>query len=373
MTWLVYSYLAVYGYFLYGFGPTVSLIAGDLDVSRTVAGLHGTALAAGAVLAGLVGPTVVRRFGRGTALRLGLVGLAAGLAGYLAGSAIWVTLTGTLLAGTFGAMVVNTHSPVLSHHHGESGAAAISEANALAAGFGLIAPLVIGAAAAAGLGWRAGLVVAVVAAVVVLSATARTAVPAGPPVVRPRRPTRGTALPVHFWPALAVLVLCIGIEFSLTFWASDLLRERAGASAAVATASIAALVLGMTVGRVVGGRLALGYPVDVLLGASLTIAVLGFAVFWLSTALWLSVLGLLVLGLGISVQFPLSITRVLAASGGHPDRATARASIGAGAAIGTAPFLLGFLADQVGTQRAFLLVPVLLAAAAALLRLGRGR
>lgn len=369
VTWLVYSYLGVYGYFQYGFGPTVPLLGADLGVSRAVAGLHGTALAMGAVLAGLVLPTIVRRLGRGAALRLGLAGLAVGLTGYLAGHSVWLTLAGTLVAGTFGSLVVSTHSAVLAHHHEGSGPAAINEANAIAAGSGLVAPALIGTTAAIGLGWRAGLLLAAIAGAVVLAATARTAVPVGPPIPRSRRD--GGRLPAPFWPALAVLVLCIGTEFSLVFWASDLLRERAGASAAVATGSIAALVLGMTVGRVAGGRLALVHPVESLLGASLTVAALGFAVFWLSTLIWLSVLGLLVLGLGISVQFPLSISRVLAASGGHPDRATARASIGAGVAIGTVPFLLGLLADQFGTQRAFLLVPILLAAAAAFLRLGR--
>jgi len=136
---------------------------------------------------------------------------------------------------------------------------------------------------AVGLGWRAGLLLAASAAFVVMAPTARTAVPAGPqsvpvrPRLRPHPDGDGAALPTPFWPALAVLVLCIGAEFALTFWASDLLRERVGASAAVATACIAALVLGMTVRRAAGppgGRLALAHRVDTLLGASLTVATL---------------------------------------------------------------------------------------------------
>lgn len=372
VTWLVYSYMAVYGYFLYGFGPTVPLLGSDLDVSRAVAGLHGTALAVGAVAAGLAGPALIRRHGRGGALRLGLVGVAVGLAGYLVGDAVWLTLTGTLVAGIGGSILVNTHSAVLTAHHEGSGPAAISEANAFAAGFGLIAPAVIGGAAAVGLGWRAGLLLAGVAALVVVVATTRVAVPPGPRTPRPRRADGGApALPGRFWPALGVLVLCIAVEFSLTFWASDLVRDRTGAGAATATACVSALILGMTVGRVAGGRLALAHDADALLAASLILALAGFAVFWLSTTVWLSVLGLLILGTGLSVQFPLAISRLLAASAGQLDRATSRASIGAGVAIGSAPFLLGFLADQFGTQRAFLLVPALLGSAALLLRSGR--
>lgn len=367
VTWLVYSYMSVYGYFLYGFGPTVPLIGSDLDVSRAVAGLHGTALAVGAVLAGLAGPTIVRRVGRGTALRGGLLGLAVGLVGYLVGDSAFVTLAGTLVAGTGGSLVVNSHSAVLSHQHPTAGPAAITEANALAAGFGLIAPAVIGLTAAVGLGWRAGLLVAGVAALAVAGGTARIVVPAGPPVLRGGR-RGGTPLPAPFRPALSVLVLCIAAEFSLTFWSSELIRDRTGAGSAVATAAISALVLGMTCGRAAGGRLAVARGVDPLLAASLIVTMLGFTVLWLSTTLWLSVAGLLVVGLGLSVQFPLAISRLLAAAGGHPDRATAKASIGAGIAIGTAPFLLGLLADRFGVHQAFLLVPLLLAAAAALLR-----
>lgn len=71
VTWLIYSQLAVYGYFVYGFGPSVLLLRDDQQVSRTASGLHGTALAAGAILAGVVGTRLVRRWGRAVVLRLG--------------------------------------------------------------------------------------------------------------------------------------------------------------------------------------------------------------------------------------------------------------------------------------------------------------
>ena len=51
LTWLAYLQVAAYGYFLYGFGPTVSLLRDEQGISRTLSGLHGTALAVGALLA----------------------------------------------------------------------------------------------------------------------------------------------------------------------------------------------------------------------------------------------------------------------------------------------------------------------------------
>ncbi|MEJ7665324.1 MAG: hypothetical protein WKG07_40275 [Hymenobacter sp.] len=97
----------------------------------------------------------------------------------------------------------------------------------------------------------------------------------------------------------------------------------------------------------------------------------GFLVFWSTVLAGLALLGLFVMGLGIAVQFPLSVARAITASAGRPDQATARLSIGAGLAIGLAPLLLGFLADQVGTRQAFLIVPVLLILAGAALLAGR--
>ena len=378
VTWLIYSQLAVYGYFVYGFGPSVLLLRDEQQVSRTVSGLRGTALAGGAVLAGLVGARLVRRWGRAAVLRVGLAGLALGIVVVTAATALPLTLLGALLAGTFGALMLNTDSAVLSDHHGAAGPAAISEANALAAATGLLAPLIIGTAAATSLGWRPGFAVAAALAMALLLSSARVSVPR-PAVYRgPIGPTGEsepigsvTRLPRRFWLAWLVLVLCIGIEFSMTIWAADLLRQQAGLGAEAAAGSVSALIAGIAIGRVIGGRLALRRSPEWLLTGSLAITATGFLAFWSTVLAGLALLGLFVMGLGIAVQFPLSVARAITASAGRPDQATARLSIGAGLAIGLAPLLLGFLADQVGTRQAFLIVPVLLILAGAALLAGR--
>jgi fucose permease len=157
----------------------------------------------------------------------------------------------------------------------------------------------------------------------------------------------------------------VAVEFSMALWGSDLLRIRSGAGDATAAAALMFMVAGMSVGRVVGARLALRHAADRLLCAALALNAAGFAVFWLSHATWLSVAGLFVVGLGIAMQFPLNMSRAIAASGGRPDMAAARAGLGGGLAMAAAPFALGLLADAVGLSAAFLLVPVLLLAAGA--------
>ncbi len=167
------------------------------------------------------------------------------------------------------------------------------------------------------------------------------------------------------------MLLCIGVEFCMTFWAADELRQRGGASPAAATAGVTAIVAGMFAGRLLGGRLALRVRPRPLLLAAVAVCLVGFGAFWFSTAPVPSLAGLAVVGLGIALQYPLGTVRAVAASGGRPDRAAGRLSVAAGLASGVAPFALGALADRTGTHTAFLLVPALLAAAAVGVLLGR--
>src|SRR5262249_35029489 len=156
-TWLTYAQLAVFGYFLYGFGPSVPLQRDDLDVSSAIGGLLGTALALGSTVGGLTFALLSRRVGRAGTPRGGLVGVGAGTPLYCLVPALAVTLTGALVCGLFGSYVVTGSVVVLSATHGPAGPAAISEANAAAAGAGLLAPLLLGAGAAIGIGWQPGL------------------------------------------------------------------------------------------------------------------------------------------------------------------------------------------------------------------------
>jgi len=151
---------------------------------------------------------------------------------------------------------------------------------------------------------------------------------------------------------------------SVNLWAADLLRLRAGLSAADAASGVAAIVGGMFLGRLAGGRLALRFLTRNLLFAALATSVVGFAVFWVATTPVVALAGLVVCGIGNGLHFPLAISLALDASDGQPDLATARGSYAMAIAFGVAPFALGAVADRIGVRWAFLLVPLLLGAAA---------
>jgi predicted MFS family arabinose efflux permease len=374
LTWAGYLLLGLWAYFLYGFGPTVPLVGDELGVSRALSGLHGTAMAVGAVVAGLAGTAVIARVGRRLVLWGGAAGISAGLLLYAGGHALWLTLAGALVAGTAGSFLVNTVNAVLSDDHGPAAPAALSQANAMASGVGTVAPLVVGAAVAVGLGWRAGLLVLLGLTVAVYLAYRSVPVPEPLPVRHDAHPGGVRRLPGAFWVSWGVLVCVIAIEFCLSLWSGDLLRTRFALPPGFATAAWAAVLAGMTVTRLLGSRWTVRHSVDDLLLRSLGVLLVGFAVFWLAPVAWLAVAGLLVCGLGMGLQYPLTIGRALRASAGRTDLASARASLAAGLAVGLGPFGLGALADSFGVRSAFLLVPLLaLAAVLGLVASGRRR
>jgi predicted MFS family arabinose efflux permease len=152
----------------------------------------------------------------------------------------------------------------------------------------------------------------------------------------------------------------ISSEFATSFWAAALVIDRTNSTPAISTLVIAALGTGMGLGRWFWGRILKRWHPDQQLMIIIGVQFIGFAVLWLSHNVYLSFLSLLVAGLGISSQFALGSLRMIGLSSHRPDLAIGKASLGAGLAIGGAPFLLGVLGDAFGISRAYIMVPVLI-------------
>ncbi|WBB65013.1 MFS transporter [Micromonospora sp. WMMD812] len=179
-------------------------------------------------------------------------------------------------------------------------------------------------------------------------------------------------LPRAYWIAWTLMAVTGSIEVCLSLWTADVLRSHAGLSAGTASAAVAAIVCGMFLGRLAGGRIALRLPPIPLLLGALGVSLAGFALFWSASVGWLAVTGLVVLGLGNALHYPLAISIALAVAGRAADRAAGWASYSMGIGFGIAPVVLGRVADGVGPHLAFLLLPGFIAVAALLaVRLGR--
>lgn len=126
-------------------------------MSGAVSTLHRTGLALGAVIAGLLGAGAVARIGRGNVMRVGLLGLSAGIVLFTRTTALPVTLLVAAIAGVWAGLVVNTHGTVLADHPLGAGPSAINKANALTAAIGVLGPVANGVCAGLGIGWRVGM------------------------------------------------------------------------------------------------------------------------------------------------------------------------------------------------------------------------
>lgn len=372
ITKITYFQVSLFAFFLYGFGATQALLRDEQGTTRTIAALHATVFAIANVASGLLVPRLIARWGRGAVIRYSIVVISIGIITYTAPFGLAASLAGTALVAFGGVALIATSNAFILDYQGPAGPAALTQANAVAALFGFIVPLVIGVTTALAVGWRAGLWVLIAAFIV--SEVLRTRQERQPKVIRAERPTpvhpvraEKVQMPRPFWWTLVIVGLLLATEFTLTLWSADLLRERADLGAAAAAASLAAVTGGMFVGRVFGSRLAQTWSLDRMLTASILIALAGFAVAWLSTSAWVIIAALFVVGLGLSVQWPMGVSRAVATSGGLIDRASGLSSVAAGVASGIAPFALGALSDTIGFHTSFLIVPAMLACALVLL------
>ncbi|MCC2319905.1 MFS transporter [Cellulomonas xiejunii] len=405
----LYTPFVVWGWLLYSFNPSVPLLADELGVTAAQAGLHGTAMAVGGLAAAPLTPRAVRRFGRRATIVVALVLVAVGVTGLLLGPTLPWTLTGMFVTAVGGNVMIASTQVGVAQHAGPAASAAITEANGVGSSVGLVGPIAVGACVAAGWGWRPG--VAVTAVLAVVTALVISRLPATPAL--PRSSVRGgrgdaadtaptgradvsDAAPVpsapdgpqvdgtadrstpggsrfsrHAAPLfLAALVAAIALENATTYWATDLVLARTDAGAGIATATTAGLVAGMSIMRFIVGPLSLRVHPAHLLAGSFALAIAGWALLWTATDVGVALTGLVVAGFGYGAQYPLGVALLLAVSPGQGDRAQSHATLAGALAIGVAPFLLGALADAFGTHQAFLLVPVVAATGVVVALLG---
>jgi len=363
-TWLAYLLLGAYAYLQAAPGAIVPFLRAELALGYPAAALHLTLFAAGGLLAGATGPALERRVGRTRTVWLGAAGMSAAVLALAAGRSPAATLPAALAMGWIGTWVLVGVQAALADEHREAQAVALSESNVLASAGALSVPAAVATAEAAGLGWRAGLLVAV-AAFAALGLAFRATRLADDGVVE-AGPVGG-GLPRRARAALVLVGAGAAAEWSVGFWAASFLQEEVGLPAAVAVAATTAFYAAMLAGRVMGSLLARRVGAPRLLAASLALAAAGFPLFWLAGDPVLAVAGLVVVGFGLGDAFPLSIALALKAAPGRAARVSARGVQAGALAVLSLPLGLGVLADRVALRPAFALVPVLLALSAAAL------
>lgn len=366
-TVLAYAAIACLAFWIYAFGPALTLLRAELGFSYTLLGVYSAVWSGGAALSGALFPLLAGRLPRAALLWSSAAGTVAGAGLFALGRGTGPTLAGAAVLGLAGTTLLTVAQAVLSDRHGARRDRALAEANTGAGVCAVLAPLALGALAAGPAGWQGAFALPVLGLLALALRYRR--VPLPPQASRHGGQGRGR-LPLACWLFAGLVAAGMGAEFCLVYFGAEQLVD-GGLSATAAATAMSGFYLGILAGRV-GGAVATRRPgrTVVLLHASLATTAVGFVLFWLAAHPAVAVAGLLVAGLGIANLYPLSLALTLGAAGSREDQANARTQLLGGLLVVVAPYLLGSLADRVGLTAAFAVVPVLVALCLVLLLAG---
>jgi fucose permease len=358
LTWHAYLLSGLFTFIINIQGNIIPFLRDELQLSYTTVSLHPSALAAGMIATGLFTETVVAAIGRRWSCLFGVAGCIVGLlaicmagnaAASIAGCAI-VGLTGGMLPAIVGGLLANLHPGARDQVFTECGA--VTYACAIAAN------LATGVAAGFAFGWRGALLFGAAGGLLLAAIFFRDSVPEAPgPALRTRE-----RIPPASWAFLVMLGLGVALEMTMLLWSTAYLEQVAGLPRRAAVTAAAAFPAAMLVGRTAGSVLVRRVAPAILYPATLCLIVPGFLAFWGGFPAPVVVLGLFLAGLAVALLYPLSLSFAVGAAGAAGSVASARSGLASGAAILTAPFTLGALADHVGLSRAYLIAPILAAA-----------
>ena len=350
----------VLSFFVLVAGLSVGLVLGELrdelGLSGLVAAAHGSTFGVGLLAMGGFGVGLVGRVGRPVAFWSTCVVIVVGVTVLCLGREWWITLGGTAIAGVACALLVLLAPGIVADHHGDGWVNTFAAVNGVPGFAGIAFSLVVGAAIAAGISWRAPyLGVTLLFALALVLVGRRVHLPHGAPtgasaISLVRR--AGTRRP------FVDVVHAVLSEFPLGVWAVVVLKEVGGASGGAAAALGAVWGLSIMASRLALPRITalagrwtgtLGYAA-VAVGSSLV---------WLGPGLTVRVLGIVVAGLGTGPLYPLAVERLYAKVDADTVSLGAVTALASGVAITTGPLLLGILADVVGLRHAVLVVTAL--------------
>src|SRR5215218_8167096 len=295
LTWAAFAGLLAFGFLNAVLGPALPYLRAEQEISYLVSALHQVAFALGGGLAGLLAAQAEGRLGRGTIIRVGLIGAAVAALGIGYGDAVAVTVTAAFLVSLLGTSALIRMWAVLADAHGERRTVAMAEGEVSVSLGGIVTPLLVGGLAATALTWRFSFVIG--GAIVILAALAMGTVgmprpapspPAPPPAPGPRA---HRLLPA---PTLVIVLAIVALEFALSFWLASYLNDSVGLDRGLAVVMVSGLYAANLVGRVVTSRLARRMSTERLLAVSLLVGLVGVCVL-------LAARGAPVAGVGIAV------------------------------------------------------------------------
>lgn len=358
--WSIYLMFGLFGAQQGMLGPLMPFLRAEFSLDLRWTGLHFAAYALGLVLIGVPYRWLERKppvIGTGR-IAIGSIIVASGFFAMAAG--LPMTLPGSVVLGFSGGLVMAVGQAMLGRRYGEQAAAKLVEAHIVAGLCVLGGALLVGAATAVGLSWRAApLLISAWALLMfcVPSDLHRTEARTTPATASNGAPADALPAPrltrLSLW---ALVILGISAEWGVGFWGAEYMKTHVQTSA-----SVAATLMSLYFAGTVCGRLASSFALRRLSPLSLLTTVIFSAI---ATLLVLSLIqGLagtavftFVLGACLGNFFPLILGSAMRVAPHASSALSTQASQAVGVALLLAPFLLGLLSERIGVEAAFSLL-----------------
>jgi hypothetical protein len=334
----------------------IPAIKHSLDLTDAQLGVALFGMAAGTLIGGRAGGVVATRAGAWVVVRAGIPVFAATLVVAALVDSL-AALTATMLVfGVVAAMVdvaMNAEAVVVER----------AEARPLMSGFhgmwsvGLLGGALVGVVAA-GLDTRPVVQFVVTAGVVSAGSAAML-------VRLPHRDAGATAAAAGRRDGWSLPLVILGLiafgsflsEGAAADWSAVYLRDRAGATSAIAAAGFAGFSLGMVAARFAADRVVVAVGPVRLVGASATVALVGLSLALAAPGAATGIVGFALLGLGLGPVIPTAVSAAGNAGLGTLEGVVSRLfTIGYFGGV-SGPAMIGFASSRVGL-RAALLIPL---------------
>lgn len=152
--WTLYALLGLYAFLQNAIGPAVPFLRAEFKLDYTFAALHISAFAMGMMVAGLVAPPFIRRFGVHVTLWGGQLGTLLGLTVLVLAPSPWISLVAILFAAVTGTVSLAAIQMSVADLAGAHRGRALLEANMAASITSSAAPFVLVLGTFLGTGWR---------------------------------------------------------------------------------------------------------------------------------------------------------------------------------------------------------------------------
>ncbi len=350
--------MGTFGWFFFILGPCLVLYGDEKGLTPVQISLHTSAMSFAAALGGFITPKLSKRFGRGLTMRISAITFMIAIVELVLANTFVISVFACFLIGLASTGVVSTISSFLDQEHDQYATAAITEANTYGAIGGILGPLFVGFAVGTGLGWRFGMLIALIA--FLLLEVFRGSLSAFNVQKAHEHAELQGKLSKDYWWAWALLITTAGPELMVMLWSAKLLQIQGGLDTGASIAAISSLTIGYIISRTVISYLSRSMSNEFLLKIGFIIPLVFFWFFWSSPSGITMLIALGVCGLGFGMHWPLAIGRAISAGFNNPDKASAVAAYATGGSGIVLPFALGAISQAIGLKNAFLLVPAVL-------------